>query len=251
MSAAVIRTEREPRALLSEMPGAAALVFDRDLRIDSAEGPALADAGLDAASLRGKTLRQVLGPAGADGAEPSYRRALEGSAFTLEHRVQGRWVVAHGAPRRDAQGRVDAVLATWVDISERKRSEDRLRRSSDCLLGLVRNAPFGICVVDSQLRLLHVSAGAQPLLENVRPLIGRDIAEVLREIWPQPVADAALQRLRDTLASGERQQAFGFSECRLDTADLESCDWVLERVPLTDGEHGVACYFHDATPHQH
>jgi signal transduction histidine kinase/CheY-like chemotaxis protein len=250
MSAAAIRTERKPRALPTEMPGAAALVFDRDLRIDSAEGPALADAGLDAAGLRGKTLRQVLGAAQADGVEPSYRRALEGSAFTLEHRVQGRWVVAHGAPRRDAQGRVEAVLATWVDISERKRSEDRMRRGSDCLLGLVRHAPFGICVVDSRLRLLHVSAGAQALFDNARPLIGRDIAEVLREIWPQPVADAALQRLRDTLASGERHQALGFSARRLDTAHPDSCAWVLERVRLNDDEHGVACYFHDATPRQ-
>ena len=73
----------------------------------------------------------------------------------------------------------------------------------DTFRHLVEQSPFGVYAVDADFRLVQVSAGAQKVFASVRPLIGRDFAEVLRILWPEPFATEAIGRFRHTLASGE------------------------------------------------
>ena len=95
------------------------------------------------------------------------------------------------------------VVGICVDITERKLAESRLRAAHDTFRHLVDRSPFGIYAVDADFRLVQVSDGAQKVFENVRPLIGRDFAEVLRFVWPDPFASEAIGRFRHTLATGE------------------------------------------------
>lgn len=60
------------------------------------------------------------------------KRVFEGETGSLEFQIQGlkgkrRWLDAHYAPMRDAQGAVTAALSVTRDISERKHSEMQLR----------------------------------------------------------------------------------------------------------------------------
>jgi signal transduction histidine kinase/PAS domain-containing protein/ActR/RegA family two-component response regulator len=139
---------------------------------------------------------------------------------------------------------VTALLSRRA-LDERKRKAAALRRSQETFFNLVLNSPFGVYIIDSQFRLRQVSAGAQKVFENVRPLLGRDFADVLRCIWPEPFASEAIDRFRHTLETGEPYMAHDTTERRRDVAEIESYDWRIERITLPDGQFGVVCYFYD------
>jgi PAS domain S-box-containing protein len=131
--------------------------------------------------------------------------------------------------------------------TELRRSVEQLRRSRDTFLKLIQNNPFGVYLVDSNFRLAQVSAGSQKVFGSVHPLIGRDFAEVLRIIWPEPFASHAIERFCHTLATGEPYHSRDITVHRSDTDAVESYDWRIERVTLPDGQPGVVCYFYDMT----
>lgn len=118
------------------------------------------------------------------------------------------------------------------------------------LSGLIESAPFGIYVVDSDFRLMQISEGARKVFSVVRDPIGKDFAEVLGQIWPEPFLSEALSRFRHTLATGETYHAPSTVEDRAGTGSTEAYDWKLERVLGLDGRHCVVCYFFDLTERQ-
>ena len=125
-----------------------------------------------------------------------------------------------------------------------------LRRNQQTFYRLIHDAPFGIYVVDADFRLVEVSAGSRKVFRNVQPLVGRDFAEVLRIIWPEPFASEAIGLFRHTLATGEPYHAPSTVERRQDVDAVESYDWKIERVTLPDGRYGVVCYFYDLSERQ-
>jgi two-component sensor histidine kinase len=119
--------------------------------------------------------------------------------------------------------------------------------SDDTFYNLIKNAPFGVYLIDDQFRIAEVSAGAEKVFENVRPLIGHDFDAALRTIWPPAFAEEALSHFRHTLATGEGYHSADTVEERADIGEVESYDWQLERVTLPNGKFGVVCYFYDMT----
>ena len=115
---------------------------------------------------------------------------------------------------------------------------------------LVENSPFGIYAVDADFRLSMVSAGAQKVFESVRPLIGRDFADVIRTLWPEPFASEAISIFRRTLETGEPYHAPSTVERRNDIGIVESYDWKTERLVLPDGRPGVVCHLYDLSERQ-
>ena len=136
------------------------------------------------------------------------------------------------------------------DITQRKRGETALQVAGESFRQLVERSPFGVYAVDADFRLTMVSLGAQRVFDGVHPLLGRDFAEVLRSIWPEPFASEAIMRFRDTLASGEPYHSTNTVERRADTDETEAYDWKLERVTLPDGRPGVVCHFYDLSERQ-
>ncbi|MFO0604834.1 MAG: PAS domain-containing protein [Polyangiales bacterium] len=186
-------------------------------------------------------------------------RAIGARAY-LCHPLLGRGgallgTLSVGSTTRDAFSADDAdFLQTICHLLglawDRQRTEERLQRSHDTFYHLIQHDPFGVYVVDADFRLRVVSAGAQRVFENVRPLLDRDFAEVLRTIWPEPFATEAIGRFRHTLATGEPYAAPTTVEHRADIDEEEAYDWRIDRVPLPDGRHGVVCYFYDLSARQ-
>lgn len=143
----------------------------------------------------------------------------------------------------------ESVVGT-EDVTDRRELDEYLRQAHDTFRHLVESSPFGVYVIDADFRLVQVSAGAQKVFESVRPLLGRDLAEVLRIIWPEPFASEAIGRFRHTLRSGEPYHAPRTVEARYDTDEVEAYDWQLERVVLPDGRPGVVCHFYDLSERQ-
>ncbi|QDU36856.1 Sensory/regulatory protein RpfC [Maioricimonas rarisocia] len=150
-------------------------------------------------------------------------------------------------PIRDKEGTVVFLCANGTDVTERKRTELALRRNAETFARLVEGSPFGIYVIDSQFRVYQVSVGAQVAFRNVRPLIGRDFAEVMHTLWPDPFASETVAIFRHTLETGEPYVAPSLTEQRIDVDEVESYEWQVHRVTLPDGQYGVVCYFFDTT----
>lgn len=173
--------------------------------------------------------------------------------YDVQVRVAGGqliWIDFQLAPLLDEDGRVENLIPSGIDISERKAALEALRTSHDSFSALVQRSPFGIYTVDADFRLANVSDGAQKVFSNVRPLIGRDFAEILRILWPEPFASEAIDRFRHTLASGEPYRSPSTVERRSDIDEVESYDWTIERTVMPDGRPGVVCNFYDLSERQ-
>jgi PAS domain S-box-containing protein len=153
-----------------------------------------------------------------------------------------------GAPIRDHDGRVLGVVLIFRDITERKRGEEAVSRSQKTLSELVERSPFGTYVVDSQFRIAMMNTASQDgAFRNVRPVIGRDFAEAMRILWPEPVAAEIIAVFRHTLETGEPYYSPRFTNPRHDVETVESYEWELHRMTLPDGQYGVICYYFDST----
>jgi PAS domain S-box-containing protein len=133
------------------------------------------------------------------------------------------------------------------DITQRKQAEDALRRSEALFSTIIEQAPVGVYVVDSQLRLRQVNPKAQPVFKNFQPLIGRDFSKVIHRIWPRKIAAEIVRRFQHTLQTGKPYYSPEFSERRRDTGLTEIYEWQLQSVVLPGGEPGVVCFFSNLT----
>ncbi len=151
------------------------------------------------------------------------------------------------SPIKDASGTIIGASKVARDITERKRAEFALRRSHDAYLSLIENNPFGVYLIDSEFRISKVSAGAQPAFSNIKPLLGRDFEEVMKQLWPEPFASEVVAHFRHTFETGEPYRSKDTTEPRGDIDAVESYDWRIERVMLPTGGFGIVCYFYDMT----
>ena len=60
----------------------------------------------------------------------------------------GRWHLMRALPYRTAEDRIDGVVLTFVDITERRRTEERLRHSEARLSAIVEQSAAGIASAD-------------------------------------------------------------------------------------------------------
>ena len=78
-------------------------------------------------------------------------------------------------------------------------------------------------------------------------MIGRDFAEAMRILWPEPVAAEIIGHFRHTLETGEPYYSPRFINPRHDVEIVEAYEWELHRMTLPDGQYGVICYYFDST----
>ena len=157
------------------------------------------------------------------------------------------WAVPHVPDEHDLW-RIDLLARQGADLIEHKRAEEAASRSQRTFFELVERPPFGIYIVDSQFRIAHMNAGSQTgAFRNVRPVIGRDFAEAMRILWPEPVAVGIIAVFRHTLETGEPYYSPRFVNPRHDVETVEAYEWELHRMTLPDGQYGVICYYFDST----
>lgn len=149
------------------------------------------------------------------------------------------------SPILDDEGAVVGISAILHDITEQKQANNALQAANAAFRSMVEDSPFGIYAVDADFKLALVSKGAQKVFENVSPLIGRDLADVLHCIWPEPFVTDAIAIFRHTLKTGQAYNAPATVERRQDVDQIESYDWKVERIMLPDGRLGVVCHFYD------
>jgi len=151
-----------------------------------------------------------------------------------------------------------AVLAAWLssrsfDVREGERQALRenarlLEERSEQLELLVDRAPTGICLVDSDLRILRVNPLAQPLFERVEgDVIGRDLGDVLHLLWGEESARQVMGLFRNTLETGESFEAKELEVPLPGQEGTNHYDWRIDRITFPGDRPGLVCYFRDVS----
>ncbi|MBP2292312.1 hybrid sensor histidine kinase/response regulator [Azospirillum rugosum] len=147
------------------------------------------------------------------------RAAVRRETVWMEYRILRkdgavRWLECTGTSTAGPDGRPSRLLGIVQDVTERKATDEALhaanlaleheveqhRRTEAMLQSLYNTAPAGMCVIDSQLRYLHInerlaSANGLPVSAH----IGRP----LRDILPPALVDAIEPLYRRVLTTGE------------------------------------------------
>ena len=115
-------SRRRHRRLLDAIPQTAVAVYDRDLRVRYAAGPALDLGGRSAAEIEGKSLLGHVPQAQREPLLIHYRAALRGEQRSFEYRsaATGREYWVRIVPLGDAKGRVRRALSVAYDVTDRR-----------------------------------------------------------------------------------------------------------------------------------
>jgi PAS domain S-box-containing protein len=109
-------------------------------------------------------------------------------------------------PLFDDQGRVEYLVPSGIDVTQRKQAEASLLQSQDQLQqqfaeleNIYQSAPIGLNVLDRDLRFVRINQR----LADINGVSAEDhIGRTVREVLPD-LADAAEQMLRPILETGE------------------------------------------------
>lgn len=189
--------------------------------------------------------------------EQAIARALapgSNGVYEVEYRVRPadgniRWVSARGQVEYDAACQPSSLPGALTDITHRKQAEEQLRRGAELLTFLVDHSPCGFYIVDAGFRISHMNADSQArAFRNVMPTIGRRLDEAMRILWPEPLAAEIIAVFRHTLDTGEPYRSPGLISLRQDLDTVETYEWQVDRIIMSDGSHSVVCYYYDTTP---
>jgi PAS domain S-box-containing protein len=141
-------------------------------------------------------------------------------------------------------GEVELIAGTTRDVTERKLTEQEVRRRSEQFQTLIDGAPTGMFLVDADLRIVQVNPAAlRALGSSDRPLRGVALRDVLSGVWGPRFAAGIVQVFERTLRTGESYRQPEGREVRIDTGATEYYDWSVQRIGLPGGGLGVLCYF--------
>lgn len=133
-------------------------------------------------------------------------------------------------------------------IGEAQHGRQELAASETRFREVVERSPFGIYLVDSQLRMrLMNDASRHGMFRDIHPTLGRNLDELMRTLWPEPVAAEILTQFRHTLKTGEPYYSHDFIRLRGNVPQTEAYERELHRVSMANHEYGVICYYFDST----
>ena len=108
----------------------------------------------------------------------------------------GRWYIRHIVPYRTATDRIDGVVVTFTDITERKRREREVQEAKQFAEAIVDAARFPLVVLTPELRLKSANAAFYDTFQ-VRPdeTEGRPLAQLGNRQWDIPELHRLLTRV--------------------------------------------------------
>jgi|GEM_PF-956013 len=125
---ALRESEEQNRAIMATLPGGLVQIIDRDFRYVFNAGEGMEGAGLTNEMLAGKRIDEVLEADTAATVEANCRRVLDGETVRFEGVFGDHIYLVTSAPLRDPDGEIAHILALLVDITDRRRAEDEVRR---------------------------------------------------------------------------------------------------------------------------
>lgn len=124
--------------------------------------------------------------------------------FSIEYRLRAsdgeyRWVLDHGVARFSENGQFSGYIGSCLDITERRRAEDALRKSELEYRTIMEQAGDGIFIIGTDLRLMDANLRGCEMLNYSKAELG---ALALTDLLPPAHRPDVAQRLAQ-LENGE------------------------------------------------
>jgi PAS domain S-box-containing protein len=120
------------------------------------------------------------------------------AAFSLDFRYATKagkeaWVHGSAVPLKGENGKVNGLMGTVVDMTERRATLEALSQSEQNFRSLVERAPFGV-LVTRELKIVYVNAAYASMLghDDARELVGMSFLDLL----PPELHQLALERMQ-------------------------------------------------------
>jgi PAS domain S-box-containing protein len=137
------------------------------------------------------------------------------------------------------------VVCYFYDLTERQQAAEALRLRTAQFETLVNDAPLGIYLLDSSLRVRQVNPAARGAFGTIPDLIGSEFGTVMQTLWGPERAAEIVRQFQHTLSTGTPYVVAELIDRRADRGTTEYYEWQINRLPLPDGSLGVVCYFRD------
>jgi PAS domain S-box-containing protein len=179
------------------------------------------------------------------------RSIASGEPFDFEVRARRfdgvyRWFRSRGSPLRDTNGRVVRWYNLLIDIDERKRAEEELRRSEARKAAILDSALECIVTIDHQGCITEFNPAAERTFGYRRDeVLGQQLADV---IIPPALRESHRQGFARYLATGETRvlgRRIEMTAVRADGSEFPT-ELAITRIPL-DGPPSFTGYLRDIT----
>ncbi|MBV8221065.1 MAG: PAS domain S-box protein, partial [Solirubrobacterales bacterium] len=153
----LLETKHRLELIVENLAGSSLIVYDRELRLVSCEGPLFAQLDLD--PLIGRPLHEIAERDTVTMMVPRLERAFEGETSTavLDADRHGRTLAMHFAPYRLSDGRIEGALVHWQDISPLRAAQEALHEAEERFGRAFEDAPIGMAIVGVDGRWLRVN----------------------------------------------------------------------------------------------
>jgi PAS domain S-box-containing protein len=215
------RSEALYRGIARNLPEGMVCVVDPDMRCIGIEGALAARWGMDRATIEGRPVLDATEVELRPRVEAHFRYALEGATASYETEIREKVIWSQYAPLRDENGHIVGALMLAFDITDRRRTEERLRQSQKLeSVGLLA----GGIAHDFNNLLTTVMGNASLLMEDIAP----DQAALVRSIISS--AERAAHLTRQLLAYSGKGR-FVMRDLDVSAAVQESVDLVQFSIP--------------------
>ena len=137
-NARLLESESRYRQLARNLPDACVVLYDRDMCIVLAEGPALFAAGFAKDKVEGKTISEIFDPDSALALVAPFRLAFEGRTLEFEFTLAERTYLVRVLPLAEPGTAPSFGMALALDITKRHEAERELGESRARLQALSR-----------------------------------------------------------------------------------------------------------------
>jgi len=149
---------------------------------------------------------------------------------------QRRWILINSEPLRDSKtGQTQAVMATFLDITQRKQIEESLRETRDYLDNLLNYANAPVIVWDPELRITKFNRAFQRLTGYREAEV---VGQRLDMLFPKESREESLSHIHRAM-EGERWETVEIPILRID-GEVRIVLWNSANIHTSDGVTTVA-----------
>lgn len=197
---ALRESEIQYRTLAENFPNGAVIMFDQTLRHTIVDGVRLKDFGLSK-EMQGKTTLDSFPPEIGNLLKPRYRATLAGQSSVFEMPYTGLIWEVRFRPIRDENAQVVAGIVIMQDVTERKRTEEALRKARDKLETRVKERTVQLAGANQELKaeiaerkeaenkLLRTAARQTLLYQVLRTVSGQLNQNAIARLSVRAIAD--------------------------------------------------------------
>ena len=164
------------RAIVRNLPGAIAAVFDRDLRYLVVDGHGLTDLNLTPEMVEGKMIQDFWGADRCDNIVQKLKATIDGEPQIYDATIGTRHYEVRTVPIHEADGSIEIGVVVNFDITSRKEHERQVQLVSEALAKSNRELEEFASVAAHDLRapLVTVHGLASILSEDYRDVLDHD-----------------------------------------------------------------------------